>query len=295
MSRLSDLGADHQRRRIKVAQRAVNRSLRIWQGMNPISLDAGWEESGPALGDVVAEAQTTAARQSAVYLNAIGGKQENATLVAGAFAGLTVEGREVVPELYSAVTTTKRLVGSGIGFPAAFRAGAAFLSVLVGTVVSDAGRSADSALAAARGFSYNVRVIQPGACSRCAILAGVTGYRRPFLRHPRCRCTSMPLRDKEAPEGFFRNTSDYFDSLPAAEQDRVFTKPGAEAIRLGADPAAVVNARLPNRRGRFSTQPVVADPLRRTRRVRVTPEQILTRSDSPEQAKELLRLYGYIR
>jgi hypothetical protein len=53
----------------------------------------------------------------------------------------------------------------------------------------------------------------------------------------------MPLFDDEVPPGFFRDTGDYFESLSGAEQERVFTKSGAEAIRLGADPAKVVNAR----------------------------------------------------
>lgn len=35
----------------------------------------------------------------------------------------------------------------------------------------------------------------------------------------------------------------YFDSLTRAEQDRVFTQAGAEAVRLGADINQIVNAR----------------------------------------------------
>src|SRR5699024_1103862 len=39
------------------------------------------------------------------------------------------------------------------------------------------------------------------------------------------------------------NANDYFDSLSREEQDKTFGKAGAQAIRDGADPAQVVNAR----------------------------------------------------
>lgn len=327
MPSLSEIAAEHQRRRNVVADRAVSQSLRLWRDMNPMSLDAGWDEVVPELVGVVSKAQVTAARQATPYVNAVGGSQAAATLVPAAFAGATREGREVGPEMFAAVTTTKRLIGAGAGFPAAFRAGAAFLSVVVATMVADAGRSADSTIAVSRGFAYSVRVIQPGACSRCAILAGVKGYKANFERHPRCRCTSMPLRDTDTPDGFFRSTDEYFESLPKAEQDRVFTKAGAEAIRAGADPMKVVNARRGangisfNSRGTGRAAPGRLQPVtvgtrpdgtpiqvyattegttrrgvygRRTDKVRLMPETIMQTATSPEHARELLAKYGYI-
>lgn len=48
----------------------------------------------------------------------------------------------------------------------------------------------------------------------------------------------------------FIDPGDYFNGLSRAEQDRVFTGAGARAIRAGADPAQVVNAR----RGMYTTQ-----------------------------------------
>lgn len=329
MPSLSDLASAHQRHRNAVADRAVSQSLRLWRGMNPMSLDAGWDEIVPELERVVSTAQMTAARQATAYVNAAGegGALVRSVLVPAAFAGATREGREIAPELYSAVTTTKRLVGAGAGFPAAFRAGAAFMSVLVGTIVSDAGRSADSTIAVGKGLTCSVRVIQPGACSRCAILAGVTGYRASFQRHPCCRCTSLPLRDDDVPTGFFRSTDEYFESLSKAEQDRIFTKAGAESIRLGADPMKVVNARRGaggigyNARGSGRVAPGRLRPVtvgtrtdgtpiqvyattegttrrgiygRRTKQVRLMPESIMQMSSTPEQARELLAKYGYL-
>jgi hypothetical protein len=219
----------------------------LWNRTRGGDLDAGWDVIAPQVERVVTLAQVAAARQSSAYVREAGGllgaDMEPASLVPEAFGGATREGRSIAPELYAAVTTTKTLIGRGVGVGEAFRTGAAFMSVMASTLVRDAGRAADGTLSVGRGARYSVRVIQPGACSRCAILAGVKGYRVDFDRHPGCKCTSMWLFDDEVPDGFHRDTGDYFESLSAAEQERVFTKAGAEAIRLGADPVKVVNAR----------------------------------------------------
>lgn len=79
------------------------------------------------------------------------------------------------------------------------------------------------------------------------MLAGISSYRVAFPRHPACQCTAAPVpgdRDTaKVPKGFHDSVDSYFESLSTAEQDRVFTKAGAEAIRQGADPVKVVNAR----------------------------------------------------
>jgi len=223
----------------------------LWRQVDVRALDFGWELVSPALVASVTAAQVTAARQAAPYMNRVaeyyGGSPDEAVLVPEAFGGATNGGLEIGPEMFGAVTTTKRLIGRGVLPERAFEAGAAFLATVVGAAVQDAGRQADSTLAAGRGWVRYVRVINPGACSRCAILAGSDLYSRPFLRHPRCKCTSWPVEshrgDNAVPNGMFSDPGEYFDSLSRPEQDRVFTKAGAEAIRLGADPMKVVNAR----------------------------------------------------
>src|SRR5690606_20692507 len=107
-----------------------------------------------------------------------------------------------------------------------------------------AGNMADKVSSVGRGYVQMARVLSPGACSRCAILAGVGNFTEHFERHPECKCTTVPVKQGEKPpEGIFSSAGDYFNSLSAAEQDRIFTKSGAEAIRLGANENAVVNAR----------------------------------------------------
>jgi hypothetical protein len=306
--------------------------------MSAGSLEAGWSAIAPELEVAVSAGQVNAARMASGFTTRALGSG-GPEVVPEAFGGVTREGRSVAPELYAAVTTTKRLIGRGSGVGEAFRTGAALMHVMAATLVRDAGRMADKTAAVGRGSLFSIRVVNPGACSRCAILAGVKGYRTDFKRHPGCRCTSMPLYENETPDGFFSSPSDYFESLSSAEQERVFTKAGAEAIRAGADPVKVVNARRgaltstkrpdgsysraslrPVQIGRTADgSPLVvyatpegttarsawarsnddlyrsgSDRYRRTKTLRLMPEQIMRMSTDPERIAELLNRYGYL-
>jgi len=124
----------------------------------------------------------------------------------------------------------------------AMLAGGTYLTVMVKSAISDLERSGSATAATGKGYVRYVRLVNPGACSRCAIQAGSDRFSTDFDRHPACRCSTVPVRG-DIPSGFITTPDDYFASLSPAEQDRVFTKSGAEAIRAGADPVAVVNAR----------------------------------------------------
>lgn len=335
---LSEVAVDHQARRIRLGQLTSNRVRDLWLRADVESLDASWSALAPVLTAEVVAAQVTAARQTAPYVNRVAqasGGAPRAVLDVDAFGGSMGDGREVGPALFGAVTTTKRAIGGGISSRLAFEAGAAFLGVIVKAAIADMGRSADATLATGRGFTRYVRVVNPGACSRCAILAGSDRFSKPFLRHPACRCTSLPIKnDARVPKGLFSSPEEYFESLSKAEQDRAFTKAGAEAIRLGADPVSVVNARrgaymrpgIRNElgfdangkpvkafmtsegatiRGSYGRQEAArgaeltkgaGDRYRRTINPRMMPETILqiARGDQ-ELAVALLRQYGYLR
>ena len=254
MSQLLDLAVDLQDRREELTHRATAKSLRIWGQADVGALDSSWDRIAPALTTVVTAAQVTAARQSTPYMNAVSQAwdydAQRAVLVPEAFGGVMLDGREVGPALFGAVTTTKRVIGSGMNPARAFEVGASFLATIIGAAVQDMGRQADATLATGKGYTRYVRVVSAGACSRCAILAGRDDYRNAFQRHPRCRCTSVPIPEGNSPpEGFHDTPTEYFESLSAAEQDRVFTKSGAFAIREGANPISVTNARRGMTRG----------------------------------------------
>jgi hypothetical protein len=197
--------------------------------------------------ELASAAQVANAKDSNRYVAAVAaeyGVSGSDRVVPEAFSGVDGSGRELEGLLHGSVTTTKQAIGAGMGVAEAFLSGGAYLAAMVKTALADLGRSSDLAAATAKGFTRYVRVINPGACSRCAILAGKSDYRTAFKRHPACRCTSAPVLDTGRTDAsLIDSPEDYFDSLPPAEQDRIFTKGGAEAIRAGADPISVVSSR----------------------------------------------------
>jgi hypothetical protein len=254
MSQLLSLAVDLQDQRELLTHRATAKSLRIWQQADVGNLDASWDRIAPALTAVVTAAQVTAARQSTPYMESVskawGDTPQKAALVPEAFGGVMLDAREVAPAMFGAVTGTKTAIGAGMNPARAFEMGASFLATIIGAAVQDAGRQADATLATGKGYTRYVRVVSAGACSRCAILAGRDDYRNAFERHPRCRCTSVPIPvGASPPDGFHDTPTEYFESLSAAEQERVFTKSGAYAIREGANPISVTNARRGMTRG----------------------------------------------
>ncbi|MER7155027.1 hypothetical protein ABT366_29940, partial [Streptomyces lydicus] len=106
--------------------------------------------------------------------------------------------------------------------------------------------AAGASIAGNRTINGYVRVVNPPACSRCIILAGTEyGWNAGFQRHPRCDCVHMPTkliaRGRHHPGVF--DSQRYFNSLSHAEQNRIFTAAGAQAVRDGASLTSVVNAR----------------------------------------------------
>lgn len=220
-----------------------------WRQMRAADLDASWSEIAPRVGVVVATGQMALAARADAYTDAALAEQGADTSAAGrvnarAFAGVASDGRDLEPLLYGAVATTKSAIGSGASMGQALAAGAAALEMYVSTQLADLGRSADSVARTARPAASGwVRMIEPGACSRCVVLAGKRfRWNEGFDRHPACRCTHVPAAE-DSPGDIRTDPRAYFDSLSESEQDRAFTKAGARAIRDGADIGQVVNAR----------------------------------------------------
>lgn len=319
-----------QDRVIRRSDKAANAALRLWRGVEPSSLDASWALAGPRIEAVAVAAAVANARTAGATTRKVAAADRMAgdELVPEAFAGVDGSGRGMGSLLHGAVTTTKQAVGAGMSIADAMVVGGSYLTLMLKTALSDVERSASLAGATGQGYVRYVRLVNPGACSRCAILAGSDRFRRHFERHPGCRCSTVPIRDGEgAPAGLFDSPKDYFDSLPVAEQDRVFTKSGAEAIRLGADPVDVVNARRGATRARMDGAVTYA-PVRIQRSVigyqkdgtpitgyvtteatsrrgsfggangkrpRLMPESIIGLTDDVEMRKTLLRDAGYTR
>nr|DAL17238.1 MAG TPA_asm: minor capsid protein [Caudoviricetes sp.] len=186
----------------------------------------------------------------------------------------------------------------------AMQAAGNLLSMMVTSTLADTARSAASIGTAMRPNTGYVRIVHGDACDRCMILAG-KWYRwnDGFLRHPNCLCSHEPVHLSEAEaaaQGMFDDPYKAFENLTEAEQDRIFGKDRAQAIRDGADIFQVVNSKkgmTPN--GLFTTAGTTrrgyAGQILKPGQRRATPELIYRwAGGSKSKAQELLREHGYI-
>lgn len=265
--------------RVTAALLAVLR--RLWRRMDG-DFDQSWASiSSPALVAVL-QAQQATAERSALFVPEILGGLNISVDAEGvpdpqAFVGVAGDGRPVESLLVGARVAAKTAVAGGASENVALAEGGRWLEMAVRTLMSDTGRAVESTgVAAHRGVGY-VRMLNPPACSRCVVLAGkFYRYNTGFRRHPGCDCRHIPAR--ESMSGDLTVDADkYFASLPAAEQDRLFTKSGAQAIRDGADINQVVNVR----RGMSTAQQNIAGwiPKGRLETAQVYGQQIETTTE----------------
>lgn len=197
-------------------------------------------------------------------------------------------------------------------------------ALMVTTQLQDVARTAAALEVAVQpAVDGYTRMVNPPSCSRCVVLAGrVYKWNDGFDRHPKCDCRHIPTGDEQMAQelGLIADPQEYFDSLSAEEQDRIFTKAGAQAIRDGADIGQVVNARrgmttaargVSKRRiltpeqvgGRDvfitregTTRRGIASRQRTGRNMsaRLMPETIYEVSDDRDEVLRLLQLHGYI-
>lgn len=176
------------------------------------------------------------------------------------------------------------------------------------TAVIDAARAAEATASAARPeVTGYVRMLNPPSCSRCVILAGRWyGWNDGFERHPLCDCRHIPSSESMASD-LTVSPGAYFDSLTPAEQDKAFTKAGAEAIRLGADITQVVNSRRGMSTAQIGGRDVLISTDGTTRRglasrartgrnlsARLMPETIFEVATDRADVIRLLKLHGFI-
>lgn len=300
----------HYKRMQRLQAVAVLAVRRAWAGVDAGNLTNSWQVALPEVEAAVSLVQESAAAQGATY--------GAATLAAQglydapqhfvnpkAFAGFASDGRSLQGLLYAAVPHTKGLIAGGMDIKEAVRKGGAFLEMATQTTIGDAGRAAAGVDTAARKNVGYVRMLNPPSCSRCSVLAGrFYRWNAGFNRHPKCDCVHVQTTAQAAAEteGLIHDPYEYFKGLSAADQDRIYTKAGAQAIRDGADLFQVVNSRRgmkpgglmttegTTKRGNFRS--VAGDT---TRGRRMTPEAIyqLNGSDRAGALRDLER-YGYI-
>jgi hypothetical protein len=297
VSRPDAVAAEHYRRQAALARRASEEAGRIWGELDRAAIAASWLSLTTSVMTVLTSAQAIAAAAAGPYLDAIlaaiglrPGSQ--GTVNVSAFSGTASDGRDLETLLYQPAIKTLAAIQSGAPIQKAMTLGRLDLDMIVRTQVADAGRVADGvALTARPQLTGYVRMLSPPSCDRCIVLAG-RKYRwnQGFQRHPRCDCRHIPVA--EDADDVRTDPKKLFESLSEAEQNRIFTVAGAQAIRDGADMNRVVNARrgMYTAGGRkFTTEATTG------RRVRLMPEQIYAEANgNRDEALRLLRLHGYI-
>lgn len=316
----------------------VLRTVRgAWRLMTGRNWERAWRsEVGPRIVETVEAGQEAAAATAEAYVAAVLAEvgiaaATSTTLNLELFAGVAGDGREVASALYGGVIQAAKAqyrpeiaaLPPARAAEAALAEAEAWMEQLASTILADAMRAAEAAAIAQRPWVDGyVRMLDPkNPCSRCIILAGrFYLFNAGFERHPACRCVHIPAMENNA-ESILTNPHKYFESLSRAEQDRVFTPAGAEAVRLGADINQVVNARrgmntaqqnprgwIPKGRmeavrmfGRdvfVTTEGVTKNGVygktRGKKPVRLMPESILAIAKDRDDAIRLLTLYGFI-
>lgn len=299
-------------RRHYLAQKAIadnisNRARLLWAGIDQRNLDASWKALSGRMFAQVSAGQLTAATQADLYLDAVLAEQgidpaRTASVNPRAFAGVTSDGRSLDVLLVEPVIATKIAIGGGAAIDSALSTGLGSLMRIVTTQVQDAGRTAvGSGMIARPAVTSYTRMLNPPSCSRCVVLAGkVYRFNEGFKRHPRCNCTHISSNEDVAGD-LTTDPAVYFKSLSAADQDKYFTKAGAEVIRGGGDMGQVVNARLGMYEANDRTYTTVGTTKRgfAGKRLkgerRLMPEGIFAEAgDDRELAVALLRKHGYL-
>ncbi|MGO4583633.1 hypothetical protein AB4Z38_07060 [Arthrobacter sp. 2RAF6] len=353
MGAVAEVAADFQARQISLAARTASVVVGLWRGVNPTSMSASWGGVAARAALLVQRAQFVMAANVDPYMESVADAfgavsfTEAGLQPQGFAAGFTDDGRPMNGLLLTGPINAKRAIASGFSVSGAMDAGAAALRTAVESQIAGAGSSASMVAMFMRdapapvsaepfkgpgGHTYvkgsdglvkpyfrpqsYVRMIQAGACSRCIILAGKHYHKQaPFLRHPRCHCTHIPV-DENVDDYPATDPKAYYESLSPAERVKAFGKAGVDAIDAGADMNQVVNARQgmyvtkdgqkatregTTKRGLYGatqrsfTKDGAPSKYTRTVQARLMPEEIFKiAGNNRDEAIRLLRQYSYI-
>ncbi|MFJ4287981.1 hypothetical protein ACIPY0_20250 [Paenarthrobacter nicotinovorans] len=300
---IPDAAVKHYKAMQRLQGLAVLSSAELWSGVTLSSLDGAWAASVGVLSPLLAGVQQKAAAAGAAYGAATLAEQglyeaPQHFVDPAAFAGAASDGRPLEGLLWGPVPHVKTLIAGGVAPSEALKSGGKYLTSLVRTQVADAGRSAAGVDTATRRNVGYVRMLNPPSCSRCSILAGrFYRWNAGFNRHPRCDCIHVQTNARAAAEseGLIHDPYEYFQSLSPMEQDKAYTRAGAQAIRDGGDIFQVVNSRRGMKPGGLTTAEGTSKRGNFGRQGRrLTPEAIYAKGLSREATLAELERYGYI-
>lgn len=301
--------ADHyraQQRLIAVTAAAVRRE---WDSISA-DFDGGWARVGPRIVTLMTAAQIGAARDGSAYVaqalaeQRITSAPEGAVNVSSLTGAYSVDGQvlgDLDAALYGAVVHARTGTAESLGDRLAL--GRSWLDMMTVTQVADAARAATGIGIAARPRIRYVRMVNPGCCQRCAVLAGKPSKTIAFPRHPGCLCRAVPTG-----EGSTRGLVEAIE--PGDVRD--LTKAQRQAIADGADMNQVINSHrvyvsregiyTPARNGMTTTEGATRRGIAgkrlgaeaKSRAQRLSPEGVYATARNREEALVLLRQHGYL-
>lgn len=302
---IPDAAVAHYKQMQRLQALVVLSAADLWAEVSLADLSGSWAAQVPLLVPVLAGVQVKAASAGASY-----GAQTLADqglyeapqhfVNPTGFSGFASDGRTLEGLLYAPVPHVKTLIAGGMDPRQALKSGGSFLTTITRTQVADAGRGAAGVDIATRKNSGFVRMLNPPSCSRCSILAGrFYRWNAGFRRHNRCDCIHVASTESAIKggrsEGLIHDPYEYFKSLSPEEQDRNYTKAGAQAIRDGGDIFQVVNSRRGMKPGGLITTEGTSRRGNFGRNgPRLTPEAIYGKGLSREATLAELERYGYI-
>jgi hypothetical protein len=213
---------------------------KLWRRMGD-EFDTSWQSIRPQLLDVVQAGRAAAVAVAAPYTASVlkeTGQADDAvgSLNLAAFTRTAPDGRDIGTLYDQSVIKAKTAVASGMTTEAALALAGRWMTMATLTTLADTRRMVYQADMIQRptltGFT---RMLNPPSCNRCIILAGKWfRWNEGFQRHPSCDCIHVPASENVA--GDIR-TDPYamFKSMSPDEQERVFGRSEARAIREGAD------------------------------------------------------------
>lgn len=236
----------HYAQQQQITATTVASANKLWRRMGN-DFDSSWGRISPLMLDTVqlgrAAVATTSVGYTAAVLKETG---QNAPAVGevnpSAFLSSAPDGRSMSTLLDESVIHAKVAVGRGATVPFALRSAEVWLTGTLLTVMADTGRAVVGADIAQRPtLTGYVRMVNPGACKDCIILAGKWfRWNQGFLRHKNCMCRHIPAAEN-APDDFRTDPYAYFHSLAPEDQEAIFGRVEARSINDGADIYRVVN------------------------------------------------------
>lgn len=219
---------------------------KLWRRMGD-EFDASWASIRADVLSVVQAGRAAAVAVAAPYTSQVLAETGQVDAPIGslnlqAFTDTAPDGRDLGSLYDISVIKAKSAVASGMGAEAALAAAGRWVTMATLTTLADTRRMVYQADIIRRPtITGYVRMLNPPSCKDCIILAGKWfRWNDGFERHDRCDCTHVPASENVSGD---MRTDPYemFESMPPGEQERVFGRFEARALREGADIYKVVN------------------------------------------------------